>query len=127
MRGRYLWWRSLVSWHLVAWHLLESLQLLGAIACKNWLDLVSKLGINLTLSESAVAILSERVQERTYWNWRGWRIHYVQQGHQGPCLLLVHGFGASTDHWRKNIAELSQQFRVWAIDLLGFGRSQNPR
>lgn len=74
-----------------------------------------------------MAILSERVQERTYWNWRGWRIHYVQQGHQGPCLLLVHGFGASTDHWRKNIAELSQQFRVWAIDLLGFGRSQKPQ
>jgi pimeloyl-ACP methyl ester carboxylesterase len=40
-----------------------------------------------------------------------------------PPLLLVHGFGASTDHWRKNVAGLSAEFEVWAIDLLGFGRS----
>jgi pimeloyl-ACP methyl ester carboxylesterase len=38
----------------------------------------------------------------------------------------VHGFGASTDHWRKNIAELCNDFEVWAIDLLGFGRSAKP-
>jgi len=61
-----------------------------------------------------------------YWQWREQSIYYVQtgQGRQGqPPLLLVHGFGASTDHWRKNIAELSKDFEVWAIDLLGFGRS----
>lgn len=61
------------------------------------------------------------------WNWQGWRIHYVQQGTEGPCLLLVHGFGASTSHWRKNMEVLSQHYRVWAIDLLGFGGSQKPR
>lgn len=61
------------------------------------------------------------------WTWRGWRINYVQKGESGPCLLLVHGFGASTDHWRKNIEQLSDQYRVWAIDMLGFGRSQKPR
>lgn len=61
------------------------------------------------------------------WTWRGWRINYVQQGTQGPCLLLVHGFGASTAHWRKNMEELSQSYRIWAIDLLGFGRSEKPR
>jgi pimeloyl-ACP methyl ester carboxylesterase len=43
-----------------------------------------------------------------------------------PPLLLVHGFGASTDHWRKNITELSADFQVFAIDLLGFGRSSKP-
>ncbi|PZD75210.1 Dihydrolipoyllysine-residue acetyltransferase component of acetoin cleaving system [Acaryochloris thomasi RCC1774] len=64
--------------------------------------------------------------KQTYWTWRDWRIHYVQKGQKGPCLLLVHGFGASTDHWRKNIEILSQSYRVWAIDLLGFGRSQKP-
>lgn len=60
-----------------------------------------------------------------YWEWQGHRIHYVQAGesHGKPPLLLVHGFGASTDHWRKNITELQQNFSVWAIDLLGFGRS----
>jgi pimeloyl-ACP methyl ester carboxylesterase len=38
----------------------------------------------------------------------------------------VHGFGASTDHWRKNITELCNDFEVFAIDLLGFGRSAKP-
>ena len=63
-----------------------------------------------------------------YWLWREQKIYFVKAGHnpQLPPLLLVHGFGASTDHWRKNISELSQDFEVYAIDLLGFGRSQKP-
>ena len=62
------------------------------------------------------------------WLWRGQSIHYVQVGHRPdrPPLLLVHGFGASTDHWRKNIEGLANEFEVWAIDLLGFGRSAKP-
>ncbi|MBD2463884.1 alpha/beta fold hydrolase [Oscillatoria sp. FACHB-1407] len=66
---------------------------------------------------------------RAYWHWRGHSIFYVKAGHRqndNPPLLLVHGFGASTDHWRKNIADLSRDFEVWAIDLLGFGRSAKP-
>jgi len=65
----------------------------------------------------------------TYWNWREQTIYYVRSGEQQsqrPPLLLIHGFGASTDHWRKNISELSNDFEVWAIDLLGFGRSAKP-
>ena len=59
-----------------------------------------------------------------YWQWRGHSIYYVQSGQnegQKPPMLLVHGFGASTDHWRKNIKQLQEKFQVWAIDLLGFG------
>ena len=65
----------------------------------------------------------------TYWQWRGHSIYYVSAGKKSnkPPLLLVHGFGASTDHWRKNIAQLQEQFQVWAIDLLGFGRSAKPK
>ncbi|AFY56096.1 putative hydrolase or acyltransferase of alpha/beta superfamily [Rivularia sp. PCC 7116] len=65
-----------------------------------------------------------------YWQWRGHNVYYVKAGEkhsQRPPLLLVHGFGASTDHWRKNIAELQQDFEVYAIDLLGFGRSEKPK
>ena len=39
----------------------------------------------------------------------------------------MHGFGASTDHWRKNITGLYPDFEVYAIDLLGFGRSAKPK
>lgn len=65
----------------------------------------------------------------TYWQWRGHSVYYVRSGNrhpERPPLLLIHGFGASTDHWRKNISGLSKDFEVWAIDLLGFGRSAKP-
>ncbi|MBH8573986.1 alpha/beta fold hydrolase [Nostocaceae cyanobacterium CENA369] len=65
-----------------------------------------------------------------YWQWRGHNIYYVRAGEkqpQRPPLLLVHGFGASTDHWRKNITGLDRDFEVFAIDLLGFGRSAKPK
>ena len=65
-----------------------------------------------------------------YWQWRGHNVYYVRAGEkqsQRPPLLLVHGFGASTDHWRKNITGLCQNFEVFAIDLLGFGRSAKPK
>lgn len=63
-----------------------------------------------------------------YWQWRGHSIYYVQAGNNNykPPLLLIHGFGASTDHWRKNIAQLQEHFQVYAMDLLGFGRSAKP-
>jgi pimeloyl-ACP methyl ester carboxylesterase len=64
-----------------------------------------------------------------FWQWRQQSIYYVKAGERHsdrPPLLLIHGFGASTDHWRKNVAGLSQDFEVWAIDLLGFGRSAKP-
>jgi pimeloyl-ACP methyl ester carboxylesterase len=71
--------------------------------------------------------ITPQVSQSIYWEWKSWRVHYVQAGTVGPNLVLIHGFGASTDHWRKNIEVLSAQYRVWAVDLLGFGRSQKPK
>ncbi|MEN9215601.1 MAG: alpha/beta fold hydrolase [Gloeomargarita sp. DG02_4_bins_56] len=61
-----------------------------------------------------------------YRTWQGWRTHWVQAGSRGAAILLIHGFGASTDHWRYNLPDLAQDHRVWAVDLLGFGRSEKP-
>ena len=71
------------------------------------------------------------VVEITPWSYRGHAVHAVQQLPQAddaslPAVLLVHGFGASTDHWRHNIPVLGQTHCVHAVDLLGFGRSAKP-
>ena len=60
------------------------------------------------------------------WTWRNWLICYQSQGEQGPPVILIHGFGASWGHWRKNIPVLAASCRCYAIDLLGFGGSAKP-
>lgn len=60
------------------------------------------------------------------WTWRGYSIHYTVHG-SGYPLVLVHGFGASIGHWRKNIPVLAEGgYQVFALDLLGFGDSDKP-
>lgn len=64
--------------------------------------------------------------ERLIWEWQGHKIAYTVAGSGNP-LLLVHGFGASIGHWRKNIPSLEAGgYKVFAIDLLGFGNSDKP-
>ncbi|KAI7728010.1 hypothetical protein M8C21_006077 [Ambrosia artemisiifolia] len=60
------------------------------------------------------------------WNWKGYSIRYQCAGNSGPALVLVHGFGANSDHWRKNIPVLAESHRVFAIDLIGYGYSDKP-
>ncbi|CAL1373161.1 unnamed protein product [Linum trigynum] len=60
------------------------------------------------------------------WKWKGYSIRYQCAGKRGPALVLVHGFGANSDHWRKNIPVLAKSHRVYAIDLIGYGYSDKP-
>lgn len=67
-------------------------------------------------------------EERRYpWKY-GDMFYEVKGARDAKPLLLVHGFGpgASSYEWRKNIDALSAHFRVYAIDLLGFGLSDRP-
>ena len=52
------------------------------------------------------------------------RLHVVERG-AGHPLLLVHGFPLDHQMWQGQIAELSQEFRVIAPDLRGFGQSDD--
>ncbi|XP_037435535.1 uncharacterized protein LOC119302601 isoform X3 [Triticum dicoccoides] len=66
-----------------------------------------------------------------FWRWKGYLIQFYWQytsvGHEGPAVLLVHGFGASLQHFRDNISNIADEgHRVWAITLLGFGKSEKP-
>lgn len=68
-------------------------------------------------------------------SFRGHKVRYhraaetesVDQPQRKPPVLLVHGFGGNVDHFRKNITELARSGnRVYALDLLGYGRSDKP-
>ncbi|MEM9504155.1 MAG: alpha/beta fold hydrolase [Cyanobacteria bacterium P01_E01_bin.43] len=60
------------------------------------------------------------------WPWQGFPIRYQKAGTTGAPMLLIHGFGASSDHWRKNLPVLAETNQVYAIDLIGFGKSVKP-
>lgn len=53
------------------------------------------------------------------------KINYIAAGPEdGQCVLLVHGFGASSYHWRYQVATLAEQgYRVYSMCLLGYGWS----
>ncbi len=62
-----------------------------------------------------------------HWYWQGFPVCYHQGGTQGVPVVLIHGFGASRGHWRKNLPVLAADYRVYAVDLLGFGGSAKPQ
>jgi pimeloyl-ACP methyl ester carboxylesterase len=67
-------------------------------------------------------------EERRY-PWKDGDIFYLVKGNrESKPLLLVHGFGpgASSYEWRKNVDALAEHFRVYALDLLGYGLSDRP-
>ncbi|QEW01267.1 alpha/beta fold hydrolase [Microbacterium caowuchunii] len=56
---------------------------------------------------------------------RDWRIHYREAG-SGHPIVLLHGSGPGATGWnnfRPNIAHLAQKFRVIAVDMPGWGKS----
>ena len=65
------------------------------------------------------------------WKWHGWDISWslINQPSNPSNInvLLVHGFGASKEHWRSNQKILGQHTNCYAIDLLGFGKSSQPK
>ncbi|XP_057798384.1 uncharacterized protein LOC131014423 isoform X2 [Salvia miltiorrhiza] len=61
------------------------------------------------------------------WRWNNYLIQYTVAGCEGPAILLVHGFGAFLEHYRDNVYPIAEdKNRVWAITLLGFGKSEKP-
>ena len=55
----------------------------------------------------------------------GTRIHYVSAGSSGSPVVLVHGWPETWWAFRKLIPLLAETHRVYALDLRGFGDSEN--
>ena len=82
-------------------------------------------GFAVTASASAAGDLRERVEHK-YANSDGVRIHYAMVG-DGPLVVMLHGFPDFWYSWRKQMAALEGDFRVAALDLRGYNRSDKPQ
>ena len=71
---------------------------------------------------------SEDVEESNYWNWNGFKIFWSVRGKENTYpIILLHGFGASSKHWRNNSYYFAKRgYSVYSIDLIGFGNSAQP-
>lgn len=62
-----------------------------------------------------------------YWEWKPkFNVHYEKAGCgnvNSPPLLFLPGFGVGSFHYEKQLKELGRDFRVWALDFLGQGKS----
>ncbi|HEV8332225.1 MAG TPA: alpha/beta hydrolase [Steroidobacteraceae bacterium] len=97
---------------------------------------MSKRGSYLTLALAAAWVLNpsaapaqqvEKLQqvESRFAVANGVRLRYIVTG-QGDPVLLLHGFGQSSQMWRPLMRELSKDHTVIAVDLRGAGQSDAP-
>ena len=70
----------------------------------------------------------EGVQQRWIWV-GGYRMHYEVEGpSSGPAVVLIHGLGGRAEDWRTLAPSLARAgYRVYMPDLIGYGRSEQPR
>ncbi len=66
-------------------------------------------------------------QKENYYKWKHGKIRYIVKG-EGKPVVLVHGIyvGCSLLEWEETIEILSKNYKVYALDLIGFGNSEKP-
>lgn len=62
-----------------------------------------------------------------FYNWRYGEIFYTKKG-KGSPILLIHDLSPSSSayEWNRVISRLAENHTVYALDLLGCGRSEKP-
>lgn len=86
---------------------------------------ISALNKMIFISSTHKEVLSKN-RGLTY-EWRFGNIYYTKRG-QGKPLLLIHDLilGSCDYEWKEIIDKLSNEYTIYTIDLLGFGRSDKP-
>lgn len=104
------------GWRVAGGVALASASAAGALALANWLA-----------ARGAGDPEPALDGESALYAWTHGTIHYTVKG-RGEPLLLVHGIypGASAYEYRRIFDALARRYRVFALDLLGFGQSGRP-
>ena len=82
---------------------------------------------NRIINTIAESKLHSPRMERKSINWRYGEISYIKSG-EGSPVILIHNLDplSSSYEWEKVIEQLSKEYCVYAIDLLGCGNSDKP-
>ncbi len=70
----------------------------------------------------------KEINNTNFWIWNGFKVYWDVQGEKNKYpIIFLHGFGASSKHWRNNIDYfVNRNFAAYSLDLLGFGQSDQP-
>ena len=66
---------------------------------------------------------------KNLWSWKNHQISWHVKNEseaKSIAIVLIHGFGASKDHWRFNQKVFGTITPCYALDLIGFGESSQP-
>jgi pimeloyl-ACP methyl ester carboxylesterase len=82
-------------------------------------------GINKFIENTSVTFNTK--PSGNYYHWKSGDIYYKKQG-QGEPILLIHDLTvySSNYEWSRVIETLSANYTVYAIDLIGCGKSDKP-
>lgn len=61
----------------------------------------------------------------SYFKYQEYQIFYKETG-TGEPLILIHGFPTSSWDWKKIWDSLSQKYKVYTLDMIGYGFSSKP-
>ncbi|MGI0087626.1 MAG: alpha/beta fold hydrolase [Nitrosotalea sp.] len=57
----------------------------------------------------------------------GNKIRYIEEGDSKNTVILLHGLGGTAERWLPVVPFLSKKYRVIALDLIGYGKSDKPQ
>ncbi|XP_042438243.1 pheophytinase, chloroplastic-like [Zingiber officinale] len=80
-----------------------------------------------SLPEEADRSASSSPISSSFWEWKpNIAVHYERSGSHNtgaPAVLFLPGFGVGSFHFEKQLKDLGQDYRVWALDFVGQGKS----
>ncbi|HLJ11537.1 MAG TPA: alpha/beta hydrolase [Planctomycetaceae bacterium] len=74
---------------------------------------------------AGVAARADESRDEGFVDSQGVKLHFIAAG-EGPLVVLLHGFPDFSYTWREQMPALAKSFRVVAIDLRGYNKSDQP-
>lgn len=75
----------------------------------------------LLLTSGVITFAEEKTLEV-----EGVKISYLEEGRGKKNIIFIHGFSGSSNNWTEIFPYLEDEFKIYALDLPGFGSSDKP-